>query len=194
MNTKANIIDCSYSLFLSSSYETVTINDICKVLGLTKGALYYHFTSKEELFKRVVDKYFVMYKPLVVTENTTLACLIKNSLVSIEDTLDLLVKGKPDLTTVNYMNFICDVFRYYPSFAEQKQNWIELELGKIKYVLDNAILNGEIRGDIDTRLIAINYLSIIVGITSNVIYDGLEDFSLEMLQRQLDAFYKTLKS
>lgn len=194
MDTKANILDCSYSLFLSSSYKTVTIKDICKEIGLTKGALYYHFTSKEEIFKQVVDKYFVMYKPLTVSKNTTFACLIKNSLISIEDTLELLFKGKPDFSTVNYMSFICDVYRYYPSFAEQKKYWIKLELDKIKSVLDNAILKGEIRGDIDTRMVAINYLSIMVGITSNVIYDGFMAFSLNILQKQLDAFYKTLKA
>ncbi len=194
MDTKANIIDCSYSLFLSSSYKTVTIKDICKEIGLTKGALYYHFTSKEEIFKQVVDRYFVMHKPLTVSKNTTFACLIKNSLINIEDTLELLFKGKPDFTTVNYMSFICDVYRYYPSFAEQKKYWLKLELEKIKSVLDNAILNGEIRGDMDTRLVAINYLSIIVGMTSNVIYDGFKEFSLEILQKQLDTFYKTLKS
>jgi AcrR family transcriptional regulator len=59
-DTKEYIIDQAYTLFLSHSYEAVTISDISKAVGLTKGALYHHFINKEEVFKAVIDKYLII--------------------------------------------------------------------------------------------------------------------------------------
>ena len=65
-NTKEFITDEAFKLFLNHSYEAVSISDISKAIGFTKGALYHHFKNKEELFKSVVDKY--LFIPEVVTD------------------------------------------------------------------------------------------------------------------------------
>ena len=42
-------------LFMEKGYENTSINDIIKELGgLTKGAIYQHFKSKEEIYEAVV--------------------------------------------------------------------------------------------------------------------------------------------
>ena len=44
------ILDTAQKLFLEKGYEHTTIQDIIDNLGgLTKGAIYHHFTSKESL-------------------------------------------------------------------------------------------------------------------------------------------------
>lgn len=55
-DTKDLILKTAYNMFLYNNYEAVTINNIIKAAGLTKGALYHYYISKEELFKAVVDK------------------------------------------------------------------------------------------------------------------------------------------
>ena len=71
-DTREDIIDCSYSLFLNNSYEAVSISEISKAIGLTKGALYHHFANKEELFKAVIDKYLDLQINIVTNTNITL--------------------------------------------------------------------------------------------------------------------------
>ena len=58
-DTKDLILKTAYNMFLYNNYEAVTINNIIKAAGLTKGALYHYYISKEELFKAVVDKYMI---------------------------------------------------------------------------------------------------------------------------------------
>jgi len=70
-NTKDYIIEESFKLFLNHSYEAVSINNISCAIGFTKGALYHHFKSKEELFKSVVDRY--LFIPEVVADIDTLS-------------------------------------------------------------------------------------------------------------------------
>jgi AcrR family transcriptional regulator len=44
-------------LFLEKGYHGTSINDIANATGLTKGALYFHFESKEHLLRRFMAEY-----------------------------------------------------------------------------------------------------------------------------------------
>lgn len=43
-------------MFLTKGYEDTRISDIIEGLGLTKGAIYHHFNSKEDIFNAVVEE------------------------------------------------------------------------------------------------------------------------------------------
>ncbi|KXL52268.1 HTH-type transcriptional repressor KstR2 [Anaerotignum neopropionicum] len=52
------ILDVAQRLFLKKGYEDTSIQDIIDGLGgLSKGAVYHHFKSKEEIFNAVGDRY-----------------------------------------------------------------------------------------------------------------------------------------
>lgn len=53
--TEKLIISVAAKLFLEKGYENTSLNDIIKNLGgLTKGAIYSHFRSKEEIYQAVI--------------------------------------------------------------------------------------------------------------------------------------------
>ena len=57
--TVEKILTAARRLFLEKGYEQTTIQDIVDQLGgLTKGAVYHHFKSKEEIMDAVCDKMF----------------------------------------------------------------------------------------------------------------------------------------
>jgi len=57
--TVQKILDVSLKLFLEKGYEQTTILDIVDNLGgLTRGAFYHHFKSKEEVLNVLGDKLF----------------------------------------------------------------------------------------------------------------------------------------
>lgn len=56
-NTKNKIINVACELFLTKGYEETRISDIINGLdGLTKGAIYHYFDSKEDIFNAVVSE------------------------------------------------------------------------------------------------------------------------------------------
>lgn len=62
--TVERILDVSQKLFLEKGYENTTIQDIVDGLdGLTKGAVYHHFKSKEEIMDAVGDRMFFQNNP-----------------------------------------------------------------------------------------------------------------------------------
>jgi AcrR family transcriptional regulator len=57
VNTIERILNHSMRLFLERGYHGTSIDDITQAAGLTKGALYWHFKSKEDLLKKIIEKY-----------------------------------------------------------------------------------------------------------------------------------------
>lgn len=56
--TVRKILDVSTQLFLEKGYEKTSMQDIVNALGMSKGAVYHHFKSKEELFSQVVENFY----------------------------------------------------------------------------------------------------------------------------------------
>lgn len=56
--TVQKILDVSMALFLEKGYEHTTIQDIVDALGMSKGAVYHHFKSKEDIYDRISDTYY----------------------------------------------------------------------------------------------------------------------------------------
>lgn len=55
--TKSKIIDVASKLFIEKGYDNTYIQDIINDLdGLTKGAIYHHFNSKEDILDAVINR------------------------------------------------------------------------------------------------------------------------------------------
>lgn len=68
--TVEKILEVSKKLFLEKGYENTTIPDIVKQLGgLTKGAVYHHFKSKEDILNALGDKMFFDNNPFEKVRN-----------------------------------------------------------------------------------------------------------------------------
>ena len=52
---KSEIIDVACQLFLSKGYDSTTMKDVMRHLGIAKGTIYHYFSSKEELLEAVID-------------------------------------------------------------------------------------------------------------------------------------------
>lgn len=55
-DTKERIMDTALELFAEKGYLGTSMNDIAKQLGFTKAALYKHYTSKQEILNRIVER------------------------------------------------------------------------------------------------------------------------------------------
>ena len=54
-DTKERILKIALELFAQSGYSGTSMSDIAKGLGITKGALYKHYTSKQEILDCIVE-------------------------------------------------------------------------------------------------------------------------------------------
>lgn len=55
-NTKERILETALELFASKGYEAVSVSDIAGKLGMTKGALYKHYTNKQDILDCIIQR------------------------------------------------------------------------------------------------------------------------------------------
>lgn len=192
-DTKEYIIDQAYKLFLHKSYEAVSISDISNAIGLTKGALYHHFLNKEELFKAVIDKYLTVISLRDIPEGISLAAFIEMNIEYVNRIVKTICIDDLPFVPVNYMSLLIDALRHYPGYAAEKERFFTQEINKLKVILDLAIKNGEIRKDVDTHVVALNFFSISVGIAADMFRQNSPDQAIEAFQAQMFGLYRLLQ-
>jgi AcrR family transcriptional regulator len=71
---RAEILDEAFRIFVERGYENVSLNDIIREAGLSKGMFYHHFESKEALllalFDRVTDETYEALQPILADRRT----------------------------------------------------------------------------------------------------------------------------
>ena len=56
--TVENIIAVSKELFIEKGFDKTSMQDIVSALGMSKGAIFHHFKSKEDIFNAVINRHF----------------------------------------------------------------------------------------------------------------------------------------
>ncbi|MEU9876635.1 ScbR family autoregulator-binding transcription factor [Streptomyces phaeochromogenes] len=101
IRTRRALLVAAAEVFDEVGYEAATISDVLKKSGMTKGALYFHFTSKEELAQAVLAAQ-VESMPRVPEQELKLQQLLDEALLLAyllkRDTGDPIVQGSVRLT------------------------------------------------------------------------------------------------
>ncbi len=167
MTTKERIIEEAFKLFLNHNFEKVSINDLEKAVGKTRGAIFYFFKNKEEIFNEVIDVY------IIKTQNPTDKFNFDNN-ISLEQFICHYINGinaimskMLSLSVVNifkgYFSLYLQASRIYPNFAEiMTQNSVE-ELNLWEKVISRAVQTKEIK-EVNTRQYATIFRSCFLGL------------------------------
>lgn len=78
--TRLHILDAAGELFAESGYDATSVADICARAGVTKGAFYHHFESKQSIFLELRDRWLTpleMQLTLTRDPNETLPQLLQ---------------------------------------------------------------------------------------------------------------------
>ncbi|MFW5749203.1 MAG: TetR/AcrR family transcriptional regulator [Halanaerobium sp.] len=74
-NTKEKILNSAVNLFSKNNYHAVSMNQIAEDADLSKGTLYWHFDSKEELFSKIlirgIDYFKKRFREILNSEQKT---------------------------------------------------------------------------------------------------------------------------
>jgi AcrR family transcriptional regulator len=60
-HTRSLLLDAAEDVFAEKGFAPATLDDIAHTAGYTKGAIYKHFATKEDLFLAVSDRYWRRY-------------------------------------------------------------------------------------------------------------------------------------
>jgi len=57
--TRAHILKAAEACFARRGYDATSVADICDLAGVSKGAFYHHFSSKQTLFLELLERWLV---------------------------------------------------------------------------------------------------------------------------------------
>ena len=60
-STREHILFTALKLILKKGYGNITMNELVVASGLSKGAFYHYFKSKDQIYYETLEKYFFSY-------------------------------------------------------------------------------------------------------------------------------------
>gem|GEM_PF-5617053 len=154
--TREFILRKSTDLFLGKSYEGVSVQDIAREVGITKGSLYHHFEGKEQIFAAVADRVFERFLvDLASLETDSLKDFIIAIVTRQREAIHVELEGSGGpMSPRNFYGILWDAFRIVPAFAERIISQAEQREVTWRRVVARAMRNGEIRADLDPASVA----------------------------------------
>lgn len=141
-----------------NGYSGPIIRSLQTKLGMSRGALYRHYKSKDDLFKVVIDTYFFQTLERLtdhIDPNVKVPELVR-SMHKRQRLVSKLIttKGGSQFTFLNFNNLLINAARYYPGFGMRYKK-IQLHVDtQWRIALNNSMAAGEIRKDVDVNLIS----------------------------------------
>lgn len=152
--TKRKIFEISMDLFAKKGYDATSIEEITSIVGIAKGTLYYHFTSKEEIL------HFLMEDGLKLLEHSMEIKIKKASTIQEKIYAIILVEMKVVAKYENLINLIMNEVCGNEKRNEKCRECVYECVNVIEKVLEEAKNKNEII-DCDIRTIAFEIFGII---------------------------------
>lgn len=152
--TRLNILDVAFWEVYHYGFQGVSIDDIVKKTGLTKGAFYHHFPTKLNLGYALVDD---VIKPMIIKRwvdpledhKDVLAGILKQMKIHIVDIpIEKLRHGCP------LNNLVQEMSPVDPMFKKKLKASLNLWIDEIEKQLKRAQNDGYLKKKINTRQLA----------------------------------------
>ena len=145
--TKRKIFETSMKLFAEKGYDATSIEDITATVGVAKGTLYYHFSSKEEIFNFLIEEGIKLLQNSVDIKTSK----HNNYIDKIKAIVLIQIK-----IVAKYENIITILLSQFWGTKERNkkcQDLVYQYIGQIEKIVQEGIEKGEIKKG-DTRAIA----------------------------------------
>lgn len=197
-DTKQHIIKTAFALFIQRSYRDVTMNEIVKKTGLSKGAVYHYFNSKEDLFRESVEKFFVEnflleFKKL---SHNSLKEFLQDYRIMAENFIEVMNSEIADMSRngINFYMLMFEAVEHLPGFRKrfielndfEKQSWIE--------IIKIARRKKEIKSILSDDQIASIFIFIGDGIGMRAILEGKFNKMYKKIYDFWESLYEELKN
>jgi len=88
-HSRRRILDAALELFANQGYHPTTVDQIARQAGVSKGLIYHHFSSKEELLQAIIQSTFQIFDQ-IISESATTSSAVERITKLIETSFDVL--------------------------------------------------------------------------------------------------------
>ncbi len=187
--TRQEIIDAARAVFHHNGVARSTLEQVAAAAGVTRGAVYWHFKNKTELFFAMQADVFVPMRerldPILFSDD------YPNPLQAIEASLReffLILDECPTLRQVlEIMSLRCENVDQFAQVQKEADRPGDEFLEKLERVYRKAALRGSMRPDLDPAAVARDTWAFATGLLHALLTRGFE----AKLKAQVDAMIAT---
>lgn len=192
-NTRQLIIETAFLLFLKKGFKAVRLCDIERAAGITRGTFYYHFTNKEEVLKEGLYTYYDLLNAKKSEEFEQISTLREYVILTISR-----LSGVDNYTARSFgseipeilcLKLIVEVIALFPELKKVVSAFKMLHLSKLEQLILSAKRTGELRDDVDTSILAKNFLNIGVGLINYLVMHQDVSYALSAVRSQYEQLY-----
>jgi TetR/AcrR family transcriptional repressor of nem operon len=161
--TRSAIVEASMNLFARRGYHGTSIAQIAQATGLTKGALYWYFKGKEELFLTVLDTIREKWQETVMAKVEA----IQGTVQKLEQLFDATSEMVAAENTPFSMHLFLVSAGAQPEMREFEEAIRAAYAGYVKIIADTIKTGqeeGEVRRDADAESVAVGLIGCLEGI------------------------------
>ena len=160
--TEEKILEAALDLFFKKGYSATSINEITESVGLTKGAFYVHFKSKQALLHRLFDAYKRNFLDELVKSVTAHQ---GDAVSKLHHAISFYARfGQENLRLVTFLNFISHELKTKEEFEFTLKNLYRRQRSLISALIRQGIDQGLIKKDMDPGMTAMTFMGLNDGI------------------------------
>jgi TetR/AcrR family transcriptional repressor of nem operon len=195
-DSREHILSTTFQLFLCNSYKEVTMSELVKESGLSKGAFYYYFSSKEQLFEEVINHFYgnLMQVDYSQYAHDSLLAFYCDYLAGFKQRINRhkeLAPGESSLRA-NHYQLIFDALKRLPAFREMRAQRQEQELAEWSIMVRQARASSEIRTSLSDTQVAKLFIYLSDGIAIKFMLQNQTDELLLEMNSAFAALYQQL--
>ena len=191
--TRTHILDTAELVFEQHGVSGTSLNEIAQAAGLSRGAIYWHFQDKADLFNAMMERVTL---PL---EETDEACAFKGPDISLATIrsgfIDVLRKVTTDPQLRRVFDIATHKVEYVGEMDAVRARHLAMRnecLADMEAALRRALRNGEIGRGITPRNAALGMMAVFDGLLQNWMLDRGAFDLLRVGGQVLDAYVRGL--
>lgn len=192
--TRNSILDAAEQVFFEKGVSRTSLADIAQVAGVTRGAIYWHFAHKSDLFTEMFDRVLLPLDELKAAsqdpnEPDPLGQMMKICVVCLRDTAN-----DPRRRRVFDILFLkCELVEEMGPVMVRYQTNMREGLAKIENGLRNAITKKQLPADLDTTVAAAFVHAFVTGSLRDMLFlPDATDFGAHA-ERMIEALFDSLR-
>jgi AcrR family transcriptional regulator len=154
---KERLLHVATRLFARHGFEGTSVQDIVDAAGVTKGAMYHYYGSKDDLLYEVYHQ--------LLTMQTSHLDEIAAGPGTAEERLRAAAADVVQTSLDNHLDDMIVFFRSFHMLPEDKQTQVRAERRayheKFKALVDEGVAAGTFRGDISSDIVVHYFLSVV---------------------------------
>ena len=192
IQTRINIIEKSLQLFSVKGYYNTSVSDILSATGLTKGGLYGHFASKEDIWYAVYDEAVNIWKNIVFKGIRSNSDPLKRIEKFIENDIEDYLGADVFDGGCFFLNMLVELSGQSASMSKQILRGFVRLSGLLRSWLEEADQKNRLQPGLDFKEIA-NYIIISLNGAAALYISSRDRSILEQTIRQLHFYINQLK-